>query len=213
VPKPSPKRPKRGQKLRVGYFSSDFGNTPVGRLMASVPLLHSHAAAVAPAVYALNARDGSYYRELVEQGATVVPLVGLSNEAAAQKVAEDGVHILVVRPAPLRPPHALCSSLANRGGYGGTAGSTAPPGYQRSIRPAHLGCATTGDARLHGGRVRHGARAHHGDGTRAHHRGLLGLPGAPAARLRVVILTVVTVHCRHVNDPSSSGQMSGHDME
>jgi len=112
VPKPSPKKPKRGQKLRVGYFSSDFGNTPVGRLMASVPLLHSHAAAVAPAVYALNARDGSYYRELVEQGAAVVPLAGLSNEAAAQKVAEDGVHILGMDDGPRQSwtPRALFES-------------------------------------------------------------------------------------------------------
>ena len=60
-------KPKRGAKLNVGYLSSDFGNSPVGRLMASVPLLHSHAAAVAPAVYALNAHDRTYYRELVEQ--------------------------------------------------------------------------------------------------------------------------------------------------
>ncbi|KAK3236403.1 hypothetical protein CYMTET_53455 [Cymbomonas tetramitiformis] len=94
VNRKKPKKPKKG--LRVGYFSSDFGNAPVGRLFASVPSHHSSGNSVTPLLYVLNPPDGSYYRHRVEEGAaTVVPLAGLTNQNAAQRINADDVHILV----------------------------------------------------------------------------------------------------------------------
>lgn len=92
------KPPPRGGPLRVGYYSSDFGNHPVGRLIAAMP--EAHTPLVRPTLYALNADDGSRWRERAAVGArsvrgSVVPLGNLTNEAAAQKMAADGTHILL----------------------------------------------------------------------------------------------------------------------
>lgn len=55
-----------GQRLRVGYVSSDFGNHPLSHLMGSVFGLHDRSR-VEVFCYALSPSDGSEWRVRIEQ--------------------------------------------------------------------------------------------------------------------------------------------------
>lgn len=60
--KPPYKYPKEGgNRLRIGYVSSDFGNHPTSHLMQSIPGLHDRSR-VEIFCYALSADDGTTFR-------------------------------------------------------------------------------------------------------------------------------------------------------
>lgn len=52
---------KNGQRLRIGYVSSDFGNHPTSHLMQSIPGMHNRDR-VEIFCYALSANDGTNFR-------------------------------------------------------------------------------------------------------------------------------------------------------
>lgn len=54
-----------GQRLRVAYVSSDFGNHPLSHLMASVFGMHDRHR-VEVFCYALSANDGTEWRQRIE---------------------------------------------------------------------------------------------------------------------------------------------------
>eukprot|EP00899_Mesostigma_viride_P008781 jgi/Mesvir1/17904/Mv12972-RA.2 len=129
-------------RLRVGYFSSDWGDHPVGRLMVSVPRWHhrrgggnrKQPGGVDCILYALNSDDGSSYFKQAAKHATSVQAIGhLPHDQMADKIKTDSVHVLVDlmgytaahnamsreyvvarKPAPL---------VVNMLGYPGTSGS------------------------------------------------------------------------------------------
>ena len=61
--KPPYKYPKElaGNRLRIGYVSSDFGNHPTSHLMQSIPGLHDKTM-VEVFCYALSPDDGTTFR-------------------------------------------------------------------------------------------------------------------------------------------------------
>ncbi len=52
---------KPGERLRIGYVSSDFGNHPTSHLMQSIPGMHNRNK-VEVFCYALSASDGTNFR-------------------------------------------------------------------------------------------------------------------------------------------------------
>jgi protein O-GlcNAc transferase len=54
--------PKSGQRLRIGYVSSDYGNHPTSHLMQSIPGLHDRNR-VEIFCYALSVNDGTNFRQ------------------------------------------------------------------------------------------------------------------------------------------------------
>ena len=92
---PPPPPPADG-RLRIAYLSSDFGDYPVGRLVASLPELHAAGSAVVPLLFPLVPPDGSEWRNRTEAfAAKVVPAGGLSNADIAAAISSDDSHILV----------------------------------------------------------------------------------------------------------------------
>ncbi|XP_033250906.1 UDP-N-acetylglucosamine--peptide N-acetylglucosaminyltransferase 110 kDa subunit-like isoform X2 [Drosophila miranda] len=118
-------------RLRIGYLSSDFGNHPTSHLMQSVPGLHDRSK-VEIFCYALSSDDGTTFRYKISREAE--HFVDLSqipcNGKAADKIYNDGIHILVnmngytkgarneifaLRPAPIQVMWL---------GYPGTSGAS-----------------------------------------------------------------------------------------
>ncbi|PSC71029.1 putative UDP-N-acetylglucosamine-peptide N-acetylglucosaminyltransferase SEC [Micractinium conductrix] len=84
-----------GQRLRVGYVSSDFGNHPLSHLMGSVFGMHDRSK-VEVFCYALSTSDGSQWRTRIEAEAD--HFVDVSAWPAAQTAARmsaDGLHVAV----------------------------------------------------------------------------------------------------------------------
>ncbi|KAI7842191.1 hypothetical protein COHA_004104 [Chlorella ohadii] len=84
-----------GQRLRVGYVSSDFGNHPLSHLMGAVFGLHDRSK-VEVFCYALTPSDGSEWRARIE--AEAEHFVDVSTSAAAdiaRRISADGMHIAV----------------------------------------------------------------------------------------------------------------------
>ena len=113
-----PKRLEPGQRLKIGYVSSDFGNHPTSHLMQSLPGLHDRVN-VEVFCYSLAADDSTTFRQKIERGAEhFIDLSSLQcNGKAADRIHADGVHILVnmngytkgarneifaLRPAPIQ---------------------------------------------------------------------------------------------------------------
>ncbi|KAL0902296.1 hypothetical protein ABMA27_000199 [Loxostege sticticalis] len=87
---------KTCDRLRVGYVSSDFGNHPTSHLMQSIPGLHDRLK-VEVFCYALNPDDGTTFRsKIVKESEHFYDLSKVTcNIAAAKKIYNDGIHILV----------------------------------------------------------------------------------------------------------------------
>ncbi|XP_063837942.1 UDP-N-acetylglucosamine--peptide N-acetylglucosaminyltransferase 110 kDa subunit-like [Ostrinia nubilalis] len=87
---------KRSERLRVGYVSSDFGNHPTSHLMQSIPGLHEKSK-VECFCYALNPDDGTTFRsKIAKESEHFYDLSKVTcNIAAAKKIHNDGIHILV----------------------------------------------------------------------------------------------------------------------
>ncbi|KAI2644345.1 UDP-N-acetylglucosamine--peptide N-acetylglucosaminyltransferase 110 kDa subunit [Labeo rohita] len=132
--KPAYEHPKdlkaSGGRLRVGYVSSDFGNHPTSHLMQSIPGMHN-SEKFEVFCYALSPDDSTNFR--VKVMAEAHHFIDLSqipcNGKAADRIHQDGVHILVnmngytkgarnelfaLRPAPIQAMWL---------GYPGTSGA------------------------------------------------------------------------------------------
>ncbi len=125
-----PPRPSRrpGQRLRIGYLSSDYRSHAVAHVLGHLFALHNRTRFEVVA-YSTGQNDGSAYRLRIERQAEhFVDMHGWSPLQIAQRIHADGVEILVdlnghtmgnslhalaLRPAPLQI-HAL--------GYPGTVG-------------------------------------------------------------------------------------------
>lgn len=120
-----------GERIRIGYVSSDFGNHPTSHLMQSIPGLHDRSQ-VEIFCYSLSPDDGTTFRYKISQEAE--HFVDLStipcNGKAADRIYNDGIHILVnmngytkgarneifaLRPAPIQVMWL---------GYPGTSGAS-----------------------------------------------------------------------------------------
>ncbi|XP_013387388.1 UDP-N-acetylglucosamine--peptide N-acetylglucosaminyltransferase 110 kDa subunit [Lingula anatina] len=120
-----------GERLRIGYLSSDFGNHPTSHLMQSIPGEHKREN-VEIFCYALSPDDGTTFRSKVMREAE--HFIDLSqvpcNGKAADRIHADGIHILVnmngytkgarneifaLRPAPIQVMWL---------GYPGTSGAS-----------------------------------------------------------------------------------------
>jgi protein O-GlcNAc transferase len=92
-PPPVPLVP--GQRLRVGYVSSDFGNHPLSHLMGAVFGLHDRSK-VEVFCYALTPSDGSEWRARIEAEAEhFVDVTGCAAADIARRISADGIHIAV----------------------------------------------------------------------------------------------------------------------
>jgi len=118
-------------RLRIGYVSSDFGNHPTSHLMQSVPGMHDRTK-VEIFCYALSADDSTTFRaKIMKEAEHFVDLSRLPcNGKAADRINEDGIHILInmngytkgarnelfaLRPAPVQAMWL---------GYPGTSGAS-----------------------------------------------------------------------------------------
>jgi predicted O-linked N-acetylglucosamine transferase (SPINDLY family) len=82
-------------RLRIGYVSADFRYHPTAHLMRSLFKIHDRRGFEIYG-YALNKEDGSrYYSQIKADCDHFIDLTELSNAQAAQRIYEDGIHILV----------------------------------------------------------------------------------------------------------------------
>lgn len=125
----TPVYPREARRLRIGYVSADFRNHATGHLTRTMYAQHSRPEFE---IYAYDLRptpDSSYYRDIVAGCDHHVDLSGLSIAEMAQRINDDGIHILVNlqgytrygRPElfALRPAPVQVSFLA----YPGTLGA------------------------------------------------------------------------------------------
>lgn len=122
APRPS------GERLRIGYLSADFKSHATMHLMGGLFARHDRSR-FAITAYSIGDDDGSDYRRRVERDCErFVDLAAIPARAAARRIAEDGIDILVdlkgytrqSRPQipALRPAPVQASWL----GYAGTMG-------------------------------------------------------------------------------------------
>lgn len=87
--------PDTGGRLRIGYVSGDFRDHATAHLIRKLFHVHDRSRFEIIA-YALQPGDGSdYWRDICGACDHVVDLSPLSNGEAAQRIAADGVHVLV----------------------------------------------------------------------------------------------------------------------
>jgi predicted O-linked N-acetylglucosamine transferase (SPINDLY family) len=89
------RRPRAAGRLRIGYLSADFRNHVVARLARAL-FVHRDAAAFETYAYSVGPDDGSALRRGIESSADAFRDLGaLPNRAAAERIARDGIDILV----------------------------------------------------------------------------------------------------------------------
>jgi len=89
-----PNDPAPGRRLRVGYVSGDLHNHPVGSFLA--PVLGAHdAAEVEVFCYSNGERADAMTGRLRQAASHWREIGGLTDEAAAARIHEDGIDILV----------------------------------------------------------------------------------------------------------------------
>jgi len=131
-PAPRPEADRRtssSTRLRVGYISSDLRDHAIGYLMAELFELHDRKAVEVFAYYSGTPPSGAVHTRIKSAVEHWVDITGMNDEAAAARIAADGVDILVdvngytrdartkvfaMRPAPI---------LVNWLGYPGTMGT------------------------------------------------------------------------------------------
>ncbi len=120
---------RTGERLRIGYVSGDFRDHATAHLARKLFQIHDRSRFEIIG-YSLRPGDGSrYWRDISAACDRFVELSGLSNAAAAARIAVDGIHILVdmhgytrfARPEifALRPAPVQVAFL----GYPGTLGA------------------------------------------------------------------------------------------
>jgi len=153
-----------GRRLRVGYVSSDLRDHAIGYLMAELFELHDRSAVEVFAYYCGPASDRGLSTRIQAAAEHWVDIRPLDDEAAARRIAADGIDILVDvnghtrdarlgvfarRPAPIQ---------VNWLGYPGTMGSPyhhyiiadariVPPGHEAwySEKVVRLACYQPND--------------------------------------------------------------------
>ncbi|OAY41995.1 probable UDP-N-acetylglucosamine--peptide N-acetylglucosaminyltransferase SEC [Manihot esculenta] len=129
-PPPVPIKRDRGEKLRIGYVSSDFGNHPLSHLMGSVFGMHNREN-VEVFCYALSPNDGTEWRQRIQSEAEhFVDVSAMSSDMIAKLINEDKIQILInlngytkgarneifaMQPAPIQVSYM---------GFPGTTGAT-----------------------------------------------------------------------------------------
>jgi len=84
-----------GERLRLGYVSSDFGNHPLSHLMGSVFGLHDRSK-VEVFCYALSADDGTIWRKRVATDAEhFLDVSDWPAPEVAKRISSDGIHLLM----------------------------------------------------------------------------------------------------------------------
>lgn len=121
-------RAERPERLRIGYFSADLRNHPVGQVISELIERHDRAR-VEVIGYSLGADDGSSVRVRLKNACDrFVDLAGVGVVETAKRIREEGVHILVDLhgwTAEGRPESLAlrCAPIqANWLGYAGTLG-------------------------------------------------------------------------------------------
>ncbi|MDZ4736490.1 MAG: tetratricopeptide repeat protein [Rhodospirillaceae bacterium] len=83
------------KRLRIGYLSGDIGDHPVSHLTRGLFAAHDRGQ-VEVFVYSFGADDGSDYRRAIAGSVDrFVDLGGMNDVDAAQRIADDGIDILV----------------------------------------------------------------------------------------------------------------------
>lgn len=134
-------------RLKIGYLSFDFKNHPGGYVAAEL-FAHHNRENVEVIAYSYNTDDGSTLRQQIMAACDrFVDLHALSHQEAAQRICDDGVHILVdlngltqgarieisaFRPAPIQALYlgAVTSLGAPFFDYCITGEYMAPPGSE-----------------------------------------------------------------------------------
>jgi len=83
-----------GQALKVGVVSGDLRTHPVGHFLESV-LQHLNPARIELTAYITRSQEDALTARIKPSFASWQSLLGLSDEAAAQKIHADGMHILI----------------------------------------------------------------------------------------------------------------------
>ncbi|KAK9832813.1 hypothetical protein WJX81_003940 [Elliptochloris bilobata] len=84
-----------GERLRIAYVSSDFGNHPLSHLMGSVFGLHNRAQ-IEVFCYALSANDGSEWRQRIEAEAErFLDVSAWSVGDIAARISADRIHVAI----------------------------------------------------------------------------------------------------------------------
>ncbi|PID73330.1 MAG: hypothetical protein CSB33_04150, partial [Desulfobacterales bacterium] len=92
---PARRSREAGGKIRIGYVSGDFRNHPVAHLIRSFFSLHNRKEFEIYA-YSFGTDDGSgYRRKIMADVDHFIDIRSMSNEEAAVRIHEDGIHILV----------------------------------------------------------------------------------------------------------------------
>lgn len=146
LPHPASRQLTPGERLRVAYVSSDFGNHPLSHLMGSVFGLHDRRR-VEVFCYALSPPDGSEWRARIES--EVEHFVDVSSWGAAdvaRRISADGMHVAInlngytkgarneifaLRPAPVQASYM---------GFPATTGASYLPYLitDKVVAPRHL---------------------------------------------------------------------------
>ncbi|NJL58368.1 MAG: TIGR03032 family protein, partial [Desulfobacteraceae bacterium] len=121
---------ERGQGcVTIGYVSGDFRNHPVGHLISAVFGKHDRSRFKVIA-YSFGRDDGSIYRKRVERDCDqFTDISTLSDQAAAERIRQDGVDILIDLMGQTRGSRmeifALCPAPLQLTwlGYPGTSGA------------------------------------------------------------------------------------------
>lgn len=129
LPPAEQRRRRQGDRLKIGYVSSDLREHAVGFAMTDVMETHDHAHFEIHAYYCGIARTDPTRARIAAAVDHWTDINGMSDEAAARKIAEDGIDILVdlngytkdartkvfaMRPAPI---------VVNWFGFPGTMGT------------------------------------------------------------------------------------------
>jgi predicted O-linked N-acetylglucosamine transferase (SPINDLY family) len=122
------RRPKSTEKPTIGYISADYAPHPIGRWIAALLPHHDREAFTIRAYSVWPGQDNPVRARVQDACASFTELYGLSSFAAAQKIADDGVDILVditgytqhCRPDILA--HQPAPVQVNYAGYLGTMG-------------------------------------------------------------------------------------------
>ena len=124
-----PKAVGRSGPLRIGYLSSDLREHAVGYLISEVLGLHDRAKVEVFAYYCGPESRDPLHAHFQTTADHWIPITNLDNAAAAQRIAEDGIQILVdlngytrearVKLVALRPAPVIANWL----GYPGTMAS------------------------------------------------------------------------------------------
>mmetsp|Transcript_66823 Transcript_66823/g.159921 ORF Transcript_66823/g.159921 Transcript_66823/m.159921 type:complete len:753 (-) Transcript_66823:53-2311(-) len=92
---PAPEALEEGERLKIGYISSEFCDHPLAHLMGSVFGLHDRTN-FEVYVYALKPGDGTSWALRVEQSADHYKDVSaMTSPEIAQLISDDGIHIAV----------------------------------------------------------------------------------------------------------------------